>query len=213
MKVEIKNIKNEKIEELDIPESLFNVVWNPDLVHQVLIAQQENARKNWAHTKDRGEVRGGGKKPWRQKGTGRARHGSIRSPLWIGGGVTFGPRNEKKYKQKVNKKAKKIAIFSVMSKKYADGEFVVIEDFNDKNIGQKKTKSMASFINSFVNKKMSLMFIFSNKNKDFYKNVRNIKKTHYLSPKSLNVKDLLTPKKIFIEKTAIEEIIKHYNLK
>ena len=122
MNADVYNLKNEKVGTVELPESVFGVRWSPVLVKQVAEAQSANARDPWAHTKTRGEVRGGGRKPWRQKGTGRARHGSIRSPLWVGGGKAHGPRNERDYSQKVNKKMKRTALFSVLSRKAKDGE-------------------------------------------------------------------------------------------
>src|SRR5512135_3441222 len=95
MKTDIYNIQGKKAGSVELPESIFGVAWNDSLMHQVVTSMEDNARTNVAHTKGRGEVRGGGKKPWRQKGTGRARHGSIRSPIWVGGGVAHGPRNTK----------------------------------------------------------------------------------------------------------------------
>lgn len=112
-----------------LPASVFGVSWNSDLVHQVAVGMQANARagRAGAHTKGRGEVRGGGKKPWRQKGTGRARHGSIRSPIWRGGGVTHGPRADKEYGVRIPKKMRAKALFSVLSKKFSDGNVLFVD--------------------------------------------------------------------------------------
>ena len=122
---------------VSLPDEIFDVKWNPDLVHQVVVSMQGNARAMTAHTKTRGEVRGGGKKPWRQKGTGRARHGSIRSPLWVGGGVTHGPRNDKDYSRKINKKMRLNALLSVLSKKNSEGQILFLDDLK---IPESKTK-------------------------------------------------------------------------
>jgi len=115
---------------ITLPAEVFGAKWNADLVHQVVVGMQANARPTVAHTKFRGEVRGGGKKPWKQKGTGRARHGSRRSPIWKGGGVTHGPRAEKVYAVKINKKMRSAALASVLSRKWKDGEVVFVESFN-----------------------------------------------------------------------------------
>ena len=117
MKSPIYNLKGEDLKEIEISDDIFGKKINNNLIHQVYTSLLSNKRKPLAFTKDRSEVRGGGKKPWRQKGTGRARHGSIRSPLWKGGGVTFGPRaKERDLKKKINKKIKKDAIKMVLSK-------------------------------------------------------------------------------------------------
>lgn len=123
----IYNFKGQETGQINLPSDLFGLKWNGDLVHQVMTSLLSNARQTLADTKDRGEVRGGGKKPWRQKGTGRARHGSSRSPIWIGGGVTHGPIKERNYARKVNQKMKTKALFTVLSKKLQDGEVVLVD--------------------------------------------------------------------------------------
>ncbi|MES2986140.1 MAG: 50S ribosomal protein L4 [Patescibacteria group bacterium] len=115
---------------ITLPESCFGLSWNGDLVHQVITSLQTSARHPFAHVRTRGEVSGGGKKPWRQKGTGRARHGSSRSPIWVGGGVAHGPRNDKNFDRKVNKKAKDKAIATILSKKFADSEIIFLDSLS-----------------------------------------------------------------------------------
>ena len=130
-----------------LPEAVFGLKWNADLVHQVVVAMQANKRAGTAHTKDRSEVSGGGKKPWAQKGTGRARHGSSRSPIWTGGGVTFGPRNDKDYSQKINKKMRAKALFTVLSRKLADDAVLLVDGLA---FGAMKTKDAATVLSSFA---------------------------------------------------------------
>ncbi len=127
MESKLYNIQGKEVGKVELPEAIFGLPWNADLVHQAVEALRNNARAPWAHTKDRGEVRGGGKKPWQQKGTGRARHGSIRSPIWKGGGVTHGPRNERSYAQKINRAANQKALLVALSRKYKDGEVIFID--------------------------------------------------------------------------------------
>jgi len=114
---------------ITLPESIFAVPWNADLVHQVVTSMQANARTPVAHTKGQGEVRGGGKKPWQQKGTGRARHGSRRSPIWRGGGAAHGPRNERDYSKRINKKMRVKALYAVLSRKFKDNEIIFVDSF------------------------------------------------------------------------------------
>ncbi len=203
MEIKVTNFKNEDAGVIDLPEKIFGVKWNSQLVHQALLAQLANAREPWAHVKDRGEVRGGGKKPWKQKGTGRARHGSTRSPLWVGGGVTHGPSNERKYSQKINKKMKQLAVFSVLSKKLKDNEIKVIDNFES---APSKTKDWAKNIKNFTDTKKKSAFIFQKDNRLFARAVSNIKNIDTLAPNSLNVKDLLKNKFLIFEKAAIKEI-------
>src|SRR4051812_34995124 len=127
MKVAVYNQEGKETGEFALPKELFEVEMNADLVHQILISHTANKRQVSAHTKNRGEVRGGGRKPWRQKGTGRARHGSTRSPIWKGGGVSGGPRNEKVYEREIPKKMKKKALFMVLSEKAKNNLVVVLD--------------------------------------------------------------------------------------
>ncbi len=129
MEANIYNTKGKEAGKIKLSDEVFGLSWNADLVHQVVTSMQSTARQPIAHAKTRGEVRGGGKKPWQQKGTGRARHGSTRSPLWVGGGVTHGPRNDKNYDRKINKKMKTKALFTLLSKKYKDGEILFVDSF------------------------------------------------------------------------------------
>ena len=127
MDATLYNIKGEKKGKVTLPEAIFGLPWNADLVHQVVIGMQSNARMGNAHTKDRGEVRGGGRKPWAQKGTGRARHGSSRSPIWKGGGVTHGPKSSSLYAKKISRQMRQKALLVVLSRKYKDGEVVFVD--------------------------------------------------------------------------------------
>src|SRR3989339_538172 len=129
METQIYNQKGKSVGKLALPPSIFGLSWNGDLVHQVVTAMQANARTPVAHTKTRGEVRGGGRKPWRQKGTGRARHGSSRSPIWKGGGVTHGPRKDRDYSQVIPKKMRAKALFMALSRKQKDGEILFVDSF------------------------------------------------------------------------------------
>lgn len=138
----IFDTKGKETGTIELPAALFGLSWNADLVHQVVTSMQANARTPVAHTKDRGEVRGGGRKPWKQKGTGRARHGSTRSPIWVGGGIAHGPRNDKSYAKKINKGARRKALFVVLSQKLRDGEILFTESLGLKEPKTAKAKEI-----------------------------------------------------------------------
>lgn len=129
MKYDVYNTQGKKSGAVELPERVFDVAWNDALMHQVITSMQDNARTPVAHVKTRGDVRGGGRKPWQQKGTGRARHGSIRSPIWRGGGVTHGPRNEKSYTRTIPKKMRARALAMALSRKLRDGEVIFVDTF------------------------------------------------------------------------------------
>lgn len=142
MEAPIYNQSGKSAGTMELPKTVFGVAWNGDLVHQVITGLAANARQTIADTKGRGAVRGGGKKPWRQKGTGRARHGSTRSPIWVGGGVTHGPVKEKNYTQKINKKMKAKALAVLLSAKLADKEVLILESAPN----TAKTKEAITFL-------------------------------------------------------------------
>ncbi len=144
----VYDVKGKEVRSLELPETLFGAPKNDDLIYQVATAFAANARTPIAHTKTRGEVRGGGKKPWKQKGTGRARHGSSRSPIWKGGGITFGPRNDKDYSQKVNKKMRSRALATALSAKFKDNQLLLVDAFP---FPSPKTKDAKASLESLAN--------------------------------------------------------------
>lgn len=153
---------------VELPDTIFGLPFNADLVHQVVVSMTSNMRNPIAHTKDRSEVRGGGKKPWRQKGTGRARHGSIRSPIWRGGGITFGPRNDRNFDKKINRKMKIKALLTVLSQKMRDGEILFVDDIKMSEVKSKDAKGILgnlSKIKGFemiLNKKRNSVYVAMN---------------------------------------------------
>lgn len=207
-KIEIYNQKGEVSGEMELPKAL-EAEWNPDLVHQVIVAMAANRRKPVAHTKTRGEVSGGGKKPWRQKGTGRARHGSIRSPLWKGGGVTFGPRKEKIYHKKINKKMLKKAMLSVIFKKAGEGEIKALEPLI---LNTPKTKILVPVIKK-ITKNNSAVLIIPRENKNANLAARNLARIKILFPENINVYDFLKYKEILIDKKVLNGLVEKFNTK
>ncbi len=147
MQLPLYTIQGEKKGTVEVPEGIFAVKASPELIHQVVVSAQSNLRKPYAHTKDRSEVSGGGRKPWKQKGTGRARHGSTRSPLWVGGGVAFGPTKDRNFHKKINKKMNRKAIFAELSDKVTKNAICVAEilQFDDA-----KTKHGAMFLQQVI---------------------------------------------------------------
>lgn len=205
MKLDVFNIKKEKVGTTDISDAVFKAEWKPALVQDVLTAHAANAHHPYAHTKDRSEVRGGGKKPWRQKHTGRARHGSRRSPIWIGGGITFGPRNDKDYSKKINKKASKAALSSVLSKKLEEGEVFLVDALS---FEKGKTKSAATFFATFFGKKKkhSALLVREKENIDAVRAARNIPGVEIISGDSLNVYECAIHRYIVFEKAVAEKL-------
>ena len=212
MKTDVYNLEGKKVETLDLPESVFGLKWNPSLVHQVVESMRSNRRKGTAKAKGRGEVSGGGKKPWRQKGTGRARHGSIRSPIWVGGGVTHGPVLEKNYSRKINKKTKKKAFFMVLAKKNADGEMLVADEIvlsDAKTKAAKKALENLSRIKGFdsLNKKGAKIIV-SPKDKKTLLAFRNMPGVKTMEARNMNALDALSVRYLIVGRDDILNLVK-----
>jgi len=206
MEATIYNQKGKESGEVNLPESVFGLSWNNDLVHQVMVLMMSNKRSPIAHTKDRGAVRGGGRKPWRQKGTGRARHGSSRSPIWRGGGVTFGPTNERNFSKKTNKKMSTKALYTVLSQKLRDGEILFVDNFDIKEPKTKTAKDIflslgkVKGFEAMVSKKKNSAFVaLGEKDDSVIKSFRNFGNIQVGEVRNLNVLNLLNSKYLIIE--------------
>ncbi|MCX6724177.1 MAG: 50S ribosomal protein L4 [Candidatus Staskawiczbacteria bacterium] len=200
MKYAVYNQEGAELEKITLPKEIFDVKFNADLVHQISVSLSANKRQISAHTKNRGEVAGGGKKPWRQKGTGRSRHGSIRSPLWKGGGITHGPRAERIFEKEVPKKMRRKALFMVLSQKAKDNQLVVLDKIQ---LEKGKTKEMAGSLAKLPCKQNSTLIALPNYDKKIFLASRNIKKTFIEDARNLNVLDLLNTKYLLLTKESI----------
>ncbi len=201
METKIYNQKGEESGKIELPAKIFGLSWNDTLVHQVVVSMQANKRTPVAHAKGRSEVSGGGKKPWKQKGTGRARHGSSRSPIWKGGGVTHGPLSEKNYTKKINKKMKQKAFFVALSRKLEDNEILFLDKVD---LNKAKTKEAVGVLKSLskikgfekltTKKKNAALVAMSTKNIDTTLSFRNISGVGVGEVKNLNLLDILSSK-------------------
>ncbi|MFA6428659.1 MAG: 50S ribosomal protein L4 [Candidatus Buchananbacteria bacterium] len=208
MQVKVYNQQGKEVGTRELPKEIFAVPVKESVVHQVVTAILANLREPWAHTKTKGEVRGGGKKPWKQKGTGRARHGSSRSPIWKGGGVTFGPRNDRNYKQKVNKKVKSLALRMVLSDKALAEKITVLEDLVLTSV---KTKELAKVLKTL--KLNNVLIILDKKNDEVKLSAKNLPKTSVVSAKSLNILEMLKRTNLIITNAAVEQLVETYGKK
>ncbi len=207
MKYEVLDQKGKKVGEESLPEEIFNKKINTDLVYQVITSQTANKRRSIAHTKDRGEVRGGGRKPWRQKGLGRARHGSIRSPIWIGGGVTFGPRKEKVFKKKIPKKMKRLALFMLLSDKTKRKLLIILDQLG---LEEAKTKKIVEIFDKLPSKKKKALLALPEIDKKIILAARNIPYIEIIQARNLNCLDLASFKYLIMPKESIEVIKKTF---
>ncbi len=202
--VKIYNIKGEVQRVEKLSEELFGLKINNSLVHQVVLALQANARGTYAHTLTRGEVRGGGKKPWKQKGTGQARQGSRRSPIWVGGGVTFGPRKERNYIQKINKKMKTSAFLMSLSDKVHNEKFILLDEWNisGKRI---KTKELSVILSHLPLKPtFDTLCIIADNEKAILEAGKNLKRVFVIPYQSVGMMDILKKDSVLCSLKALE---------
>lgn len=207
MKVDVFNISAKKVGTMELSDAVFAQEYNEPLVHQVVVAQMANKRQGNKSTLTRSEVRGGGIKPWRQKGTGRARQGSIRSPQWTGGGVVFAPK-QRDFSQKINKKMKFAATVSALSAKVADGDFIVLDELRLK---EAKTKLMAAVLKNFGIESKVLLIV-SESDETVLRASANIANLTVINADLVNVYDLAANAKCIVTKAAVEKLEKAYNL-
>lgn len=201
----VYNQTGEKVGTTKLSAEVFGIKPKVELIQLVVKGILANSRKPWAHTKTRGEVRGGGKKPWRQKGTGRARAGSIRSPLWRGGGVIFGPRKERNYQQKINKKVYRKALLMVLSDKANDKKIIILEDLK---LAENKTREFNKILQNLPIKNQRCLFVYRPAESQLARLAKNISNLKILSVNNLNIFDLLKYNYLILTKKTLKEIEK-----
>jgi large subunit ribosomal protein L4 len=213
--LKIYNKEAKSVGEISVSEKVFSVKVAADLLHQAVVAQRANQRQVLAHTKTKGEVRGGGKKPWKQKGTGRARAGSNRSPIWIGGGVTFGPRKDRNFSQKINLKMKRKAILMVLSDKVQNDNLVILDKLETKEF---KTKEINSILEKFEkevfkakNKKRSILAVTSKMDEKLKYSTRNLEGIELINLDNINVVDLLKYRELLLTEEVVKNLETRYN--
>ncbi len=205
MKLTVYNLSGKAQSDVTLSDEVFNITVKPEVVHEVFVALRNNTREPWADTKNRGEVRGGGKKPWQQKGTGRARHGSTRSPIWKGGGVAFGPLSDRNYKTKINKKTRRLATKMVLSDKAQTGTLYVVENFDFK---EPKTSLFASFIKALPAKQHSFLVLTAGKDAKLLRMTSNLKKIETMRAEDANVAALLSKQAIVTSVEGVKQLEK-----
>lgn len=208
MELPLYNMSAENIGTVELSDEVFGAAANNDLVYQVVTSQMANKRQVLAHAKGRNEVRGGGKKPWAQKGTGNARHGSIRSPIWKGGGVTHGPTKDRNFKKDINKKMVQKALKVALSAKARAGQIVVMDAFSSEN---GKTKEVAAVLKKFTpvfGKLSSILLVMPDGSATLYKASRNVPYLNTIEAKNLNPLSVLSSTYLLMPKAALETVEK-----
>ena len=203
--VKLYDMKAKEVGTLELCDALFNAEYNEAVIHQAVVTRLANERQGTKSTLTRSEVRGGGRKPWRQKGTGRARQGSIRSPQWVKGGVVFAPKS-RDFSKKMNAKAKVVALFSALSQKIRDDEVIFVDAIAVK---EAKTKEMAAFLKAF-NLEKSVLLVMDNADELVLRASANIEKISTIAASQINTYDVVKNAKLVISKKAIEQIQEVY---
>lgn len=206
MKFAVHNLSGKKVEDMELSDAIFAVPANNTLLHQVYIAQSANRRQVLAHVKDRSETAGSGKKPWAQKGTGRARTGAARNPIWRGGGAIFGPTKDRNFKRIIPLKMKRKALLIALSAKAKSKNLVII---NEIGLKEKKTKLFAKALNNLKIKGSTLVGL-NDSEKDIYLCSRNIPKTDPISIRQLNIFDILNHKNLILSKKSVKFLENKY---
>ncbi len=201
--ISLYNSQGEIVGNMTLEPSLFDVKVSKALVHEAVVAQTSNSREAIAHTKDRSEVAGSSKKPWKQKGTGRARHGSTKSPIWIGGGITFGPRNDRNFSVKMNKKAHRKALAMVLSDKVANNRFIAVDSLI---LPEGKTKELIHVLSKLPSTGKKTLIVLPPDQKTVAKAAQNLKGIQTMPSNTLNVVDLLKTDYVVVSKEAVELI-------
>lgn len=203
--IDVLDMQGKKVSTLELNDAIFNKEVNEALIHTVIVNYLANQRQGTQSTKTRSEVSGGGRKPWRQKGTGRARHGSTRSPIWVKGGIALGPK-PRSYKYKLNKKEKQNAIKMILSAKLADNKIIVL---NELNLAEVKTKAVVNVMRN-VNAEGRTLLLLPERNETIFKSARNIEKMHISNVDVLNAYELLNNKQIVMTVDAVKKLEEVY---
>lgn len=214
IKYQVHNQSGEVVSQIELADEVFGVAANPTLVQQAVLAQMGNGRQVLAHTKDRSEVRGSGRKPWRQKGTGRARAGSVRSPLWKGGGVTFGPTKDRNFSKDLNKKMRQKALLMALSSKVTDSHLAIIDQLAAPEF---KTKAMAEMVKNLEAKawdkkagRRSLLVVDKSKDLKLKKSVANLSGVNLINLENINIVDILKYRYLLLTAEVVKALEKNY---
>lgn len=204
MKAKLFNLNGQPVGETELMDEVFAVKVKPEIVHSVFVAQSANQRQPWADTKNRGEVSGGGKKPWAQKGTGRARHGSIRSPIWKGGGVAFGPLTDRNYVTKINTKVRRLALKMCLSAKASEQGVFVVENYN---FSDAKTKLFTALLTALSLSKKRVLVLTNGKEEKVLRMAANLPKVEVMAAADANVMAVLGAQAIVATPEGIAQLV------